>query len=242
MIIIPAIDLRGGSCVRLTQGRKEATIIYDNDPVAVAQGFQKAGAPMLHIVDLDGAFSESNSLNRAALANIVRAVEIPIQFGGGLRSAADVGGVIELGVKRTVIGTLAAESPETLQTLIRIFGSDRIVVGIDARAGKALTRGWEQNARLAALDFAREVASSGVERVVYTDVSRDGMLSGVNVEETCQIARETGLKLTASGGVSSLPDLVRLKEAAACGIDSVIVGKALYEGRFTLEEALATLK
>ena len=241
MIIIPAIDLRGGSCVRLTQGRKEATTIYDNDPVAVAQGFQKAGARMLHIVDLDGAFSESNSLNRAALASIVGAVEMPIQFGGGLRSIADVAGVFELGVKRTVIGTLAAESPETLKTLVQMFGSDRIVVGIDARAGKALTRGWEQNARVTALDFAHQVASIGVERIVYTDVSRDGMLTGVNVEETCRIARESGLKVTASGGVSSLPDLVRLKEAAACGIDSVIVGKALYEGRFTLEEALAAL-
>jgi phosphoribosylformimino-5-aminoimidazole carboxamide ribotide isomerase len=237
MLIIPAIDLRDGRCVRLTQGRKDAATIYDGDPVAVAKGFKQAGATMLHVVDLDGAFSEPNSRNRQELVEIIRAVDIPVQFGGGLRTTEDVKAVIELGVARAVIGTLAVESPDTLKELIHRFGSDRIAVGIDARDGKAVTQGWEEEGGLSALQLARRVAALGIERVIYTDVSRDGTLTGVNIEQTCKLARESGLKVTASGGISSLEDLKRL-DASDCGIDSVIVGKALYEGRFTLQQAL----
>ena len=238
--IIPAIDLRDGRCVRLTQGRKDNATVYDGDPIEIALSYEASGARMIHIVDLDGAFSDPNSRNRQVLREIISRIRIPLQFGGGLRSLEDVAQVIELGVARVVIGTLAVEAPETLDQALRLFGADRIAVGIDARNGQVLTRGWEKEGKLSALELAQKVASMGVERIIYTDVARDGMLTGVNVEQTCAIARESGLKVTASGGVSSLEDIKRLKDASECGIDSVIVGKALYEGRFTLAEALAT--
>ena len=168
---------------------------------------------------------------------IIRGVEIPVQFGGGLRSVTDVQQMIEFGAAQVVIGTLAAESPETLEKFVQLFGF-RICVGIDARRGTVLTHGWERQVRLTAVALARRVADAGVDRIVYTDVSRDGTLSGVNLEQTCSIARESALRVTASGGVSSLEDLRQLKTIRQCGVDSVIVGKALYEGRFTLKEAL----
>jgi phosphoribosylformimino-5-aminoimidazole carboxamide ribotide isomerase len=241
MLVIPAIDLREGRCIRLKQGRKDEVTVYDGRPVEIAQNYQDHGARMLHIVDLDGAFSEPNSRNRQALREIIRKIEIPVQFGGGLRGYKDVEKVIELGVSRVVIGTLAVELPETLAKVVRSFGGDRIAVGIDAKNGQVMTRGWESEGNISALELAQQVAALGVQRIIYTDVARDGMLTGVNIEQTCMIARESGLKVTASGGVSSLEDLKRLRTASGCGIDSVIVGKALYEGRFTLKEAMQTL-
>ncbi len=238
MLIIPAIDLQQGKCVRLAQGRKEAATIYDGDPVGVAKSFELAGAHMLHIVDLDAAFSDRGSSNRRLLREIIQAIEIPVQFGGGLRNSDDVKAVIELGVTRVVIGTLAVESPETLAELVHIFGSDYIAVGIDAKDGEVVVRGWEQEGKIRAVELARTVARAGVERIIHTDVGRDGMLTGLNIEQTVLLARESGLKVTASGGVSSLDDIKRLNELSGFGIDSVIIGKALYEGRFTLKEAL----
>jgi phosphoribosylformimino-5-aminoimidazole carboxamide ribotide isomerase len=237
MLIIPAIDLQNGKCVRLLQGRKQATTIYDSDPIKVAKDFELAGAQMLHIVDLDAAFSERLSPNRRLLREIIRAIQIPVQFGGGLRKPDDVKEVIELGVRRAIVGTLAVESPETLKELVKNFGSDRIAVGIDAKDGEVVVRGWEQEGKIRAVELAHVVAKAGVERVIYTDVARDGMLTGLNIEQTFLIARESGLKVTASGGVSSLNDIKRVSQLSAFGVDSVIVGKALYEGRFTLREA-----
>ena len=237
MLIIPAIDLQQGKCVRLAQGRKEAATIYDGDPVDVAKSFELAGAHMLHIVDLDAAFSDRGSSNRRLLREIIQAIEIPVQFGGGLRNSDDVKEVIELGVTRVVIGTLAVESPETLAELVHIFGSDYIAVGIDAKDGEVMVRGWEQDGKMRAVELAHAVAKAGVERIIYTDVARDGMLTGLNIEQTVLVARDSGLKVTASGGVSSLDDIKRLNELSGFGIDSVIIGKALYEHRFTLKEA-----
>lgn len=244
--IIPAIDLQDGRCVRLTQGRKDKTKVYDGDPIEIALSYQATGAGMIHIVDLDGAFSDPNSRNRQVLRKIISGIRIPLQFGGGLRSLEDVGRVIELGVARVVIGTLAVETPKRLDQALRLFGAERIAVGIDARDGQVLTRGWKEEGKLSALELAQNVASIGVDRIVYTDVARDGMLTGVNVEQTCALARESGLKVTASGGVSSLKDIERLlnavrEETSTCLIDSLIIGKALYEGRFTLEEAIKTI-
>lgn len=236
MLIIPAIDLRQGKCVRLTQGRKDAAKIYNSDPVKVAAAFERDGAQMLHVVDLDGAFSEPNSNNRRALREIIRAINIPVQFGGGIRSVRDVEQVIALGVTWVVIGTVAVESTEKLKTMVR-YARQHIVVGIDAKDGQVVTHGWEQQETLSALTLARRAAEIGVERVIYTDIQRDGTLTGPNIEQTCKIASESGVKVTASGGVSSLEDLKRLKAVSDCGIDSVIVGKALYETRFTLKEA-----
>jgi phosphoribosylformimino-5-aminoimidazole carboxamide ribotide isomerase len=241
MIILPAIDLRNGLCVRLTQGRKDSAKIYDGDPVDVAKAFAASGAEMLHVVDLDGAFAEPNSVNRRVLREIVRAVDIPIQFGGGLRRNKDVEQVIELGVTRVVIGTIAAESPETLIEMIRRFGSRHIAVGIDAHEGRVVTHGWEQTESVSALTLARSVAELGVERIIYTDVARDGTLRGPNIEQTRLIAG-IGVKVTASGGVSSLQDLKDLRAVSGLGIDSVIIGKALYERKFTLEEAFNALE
>ena len=240
MLVIPAIDLRQGKCVRLRQGRKEAATVYDADPIKVAEAFESDGARMLHVVDLDGAFSESNVRNRDVLRDIVRAVSIPVQFGGGLRGAKDIEQAISLGVARVVIGTLAVESPDMLAEIVRLFGVDHVGVGIDARNGQVVTRGWETEEQMSALTLARRVAAAGIERIIYTDVQRDGMLTGVNIDQTCLIAETSGLKITASGGVASLADLERLGAVSHCGVDSVIVGKALFEGRFTLPEAIAS--
>jgi phosphoribosylformimino-5-aminoimidazole carboxamide ribotide isomerase len=238
MMIIPAIDLRAGRCVRLTQGRRDAATVYNGDPVEIAKAFEDDGAQMLHVVDLDGALSENRTANRQTLGAIIRAADIPVQFGGGLRSFADVKAIVELGATRIVIGTLAVESPAEFEKLVAMFRGHRIVVGIDAWGGQVMTRGWEQSNRTTALDLACRVSQAGVERIIYTDIERDGMLTGPNIEQTCLIARQSGLKITASGGVSSLDDLRRLQAVSVSGIDSVIIGKALYEGRFTLEEAL----
>jgi phosphoribosylformimino-5-aminoimidazole carboxamide ribotide isomerase len=168
MLIIPAIDLQNGKCVRLSQGRKDATVVYDDDPVKVAQSFAHAGARMLHVVDLDAAFSNHSFPNRNVLRKIIEAIAIPVQFGGGLRSPDDIRQIIELGVMRAVIGTLAAESPETLKGLVQTFGRDHIAVGIDARDGEVMVRGWEQKGKIRAVELARVVAQAGVDRIIYT--------------------------------------------------------------------------
>jgi phosphoribosylformimino-5-aminoimidazole carboxamide ribotide isomerase len=237
MIIIPAIDLRGGRCVRLTQGQASAETVYSENPVAIAKKWYDAGAEMLHVVNLDGAMNLDDSKNLRALDDILYAVNLPIQFGGGVRSIADVQKLDDLGVTRIVVGTAAIENPMLLQNLLDEFGST-IVVGIDAREGKVALRGWQKTADLLALDLAQRVADMGVERIVYTDIARDGMMSGINLEATREIAEVSGLKVTASGGVASLDDIYNVKELEEFGVDSLIIGKALYEGLFTLEDAL----
>src|SRR5437870_7566849 len=213
MLIIPAIDLRNGQCVRLAQGRKDANKVYNADPVEVALSFEDDGYEMLHVVDLDGAFSEPNSRNRKVLQKIIDTVGIPVQFGGGLRTTEDVFEAIDIGVHRVVIGTIAAESPQTFAEMLAKFGSKIIVVGIDAVRGHTATRGWETEAEIDALTLARRVAAIGVERIVYTDIQRDGMLTGPNVEQTRLISRVTGLRVTASGGVASIDHLLRVEAA-----------------------------
>lgn len=237
MKIIPAIDLKNGRCVRLTQGRKADVTVYEADPVAVAQSFAAAGAEMIHVVDLDGAFQGGESRNRAVLAKIVETVAAPIEFGGGIRSREEVQHLCDIGVARVVLGTVAAESPAHLREFVNRFGS-KICVGIDARDGHVMTRGWETATHVMAVELARVVAGCGVERIVYTDIARDGMLTGPNVEQTLAVARTAQVRVTASGGVSSLDDIKRLRDSGELLLDSVIVGKALYEGKFKLEEAL----
>ena len=237
MFVLPAIDLKDGRCVRLKQGRKSEAKIYDADPLEVAKAFAAAGADMIHVVDLDGAFTGGESANRSIVKKIIDTVNVPIEFGGGLRTMADVTQLIDYGVTQVVLGTLAVESSETLKRLVHDFGP-RICVGVDAREGQVMTRGWETDGASTALDFARSVAKLGVERIIYTDIARDGMLTGPNIEQTCEIARTAQVRVTASGGVSSLEDIKRLLAAHEPLVDSIIIGKALYEGRFTLEEAL----
>ena len=238
MLVIPAIDLKNGKCVRLLQGRKSDMTVYNENPVAVAKEFAAAGAEMIHVVDLDGAFNGAESPNRAVVKEIAEAVDVPIEFGGGIRSLADVKQLSNAGVARVVLGTVAAESPLLLKDFVNNFSS-RICVGIDARDGRVMTRGWESATPLLAVDFARSVAECGVERIIYTDIARDGMLGGPNIEQTLVVAKAANINVTASGGVASLDDIKRLRDAGDARVDSVIVGIALYEGKFKLEEAIS---
>jgi len=237
MIVIPAIDLKNGLCVRLMQGRKSEMTVYNDNPVEVAKEFASAGAQMIHVVDLDGAFSETDSPNRAVVKRIVESVDVPIEFGGGVRSLEDVQQLCDAGVGRVVLGTLAAESPGSLNEFVNRFAA-RICVGIDARDGRVMSRGWETATLLNAVDLARSVAECGVERIIYTDIARDGTLVGPNIEQTLAVVRAANVRVTASGGVSSLDDIKRLRDVDDARLDSVIVGKALYEGKFKLEEAI----
>jgi phosphoribosylformimino-5-aminoimidazole carboxamide ribotide isomerase len=237
MIVIPAIDLKNGLCVRLMQGRKSDVTVYSDDPVAVAREFASAGAEMIHVVDLDGAFSETDSPNRAVVKRILETVDVPIEFGGGVRSVVTAQLLVNEGVTRIVLGTVAAESTGSLKGYVDRF-SAKICIGIDARDGRVMSRGWETTTPLEAVDLARTVASCGVERIIYTDIARDGTLVGPNVEQTLAVVRAANVRVTASGGVSSLDDIKRLRDADDSRLDSVIVGKALYEGKFKLEEAI----
>ncbi|MSO22312.1 MAG: 1-(5-phosphoribosyl)-5-[(5-phosphoribosylamino)methylideneamino]imidazole-4-carboxamide isomerase [Acidobacteria bacterium] len=236
MIIFPAIDMRQGRCVRLLQGRAEQETVYFEDPIAVALRWETEGAAWLHLVDLDGAMSEGAG-NRVIAKRIFTALQIPVQFGGGLRAMEDLEETLEAGAARIVVGTAAVQQPEFLAKAVQRFG-ERIVVGIDARDGRVATHGWNQVGSLEAVAFAQTLARSGVQRIVYTDISKDGMLAGPNLEATKRLAVESQLKVVASGGVASLDDLRALCGLENVGIEGAIVGKALYERRFTLKEAI----
>ncbi len=252
LIIFPAIDLRQGQVVRLRQGDPAAQTVFGDDPAAVARRWADQGAEWLHVVSLDGAFTGQGqgqdqgqapalnlnlSLNLRRLAEICTAVDLPVQFGGGLRTADDVALVLGLGATRVVLGTVAVRQPEVVAQAIARFEAERIVVGIDARDGMVATHGWQETSALDALTVARRMADLGVRRIVFTDIARDGMLSGVNVAATAALARESGLKIIASGGVASLDDIRALAAHASDGIEGVIVGQALYTGAVDLAEA-----
>ena len=236
MIIFPAIDMRQGKCVRLLQGRADQETVYFQDPVAVAHRWEAGGAAWLHLVDLDGAMSEESG-NRAIAKRIFGALRIPVQFGGGVRSMEDVEEILEAGAARVVVGTAAVQHPEFLAEAVQRF-AERIVVGIDARDGRVATHGWNQVGSLETVTFAQALVRSGVQRVVYTDISKDGMLGGPNLEATKRLSVESQLKVIASGGVASLDDLRALSGLEPTGVEGAIVGKALYERRFTLKEAI----
>ena len=239
MLIIPAIDLKNGRCVRLVEGREESAKVYDRDPLEVALGYERAGAQLIHIVDLDGAFLGAASENLKIVRRIANRMNIPIEIGGGVRSVADIDTLInEIGARYVIIGTLAVEQPDVLREAVTRFG-DAMVAGIDARGNEVATRGWTEATKVDALVLAREVAEMGVRRIIYTDIARDGRLAGPNLEMTRRMAQVSAARVTASGGMSSLEDILQLCELEAYGVDSLIIGKALYENRFTLEEALA---
>lgn len=237
MIIFPAIDIRDGRCVRLLQGRRDRETVYDDDPAGVAERWAACGAAFLHVVDLDGAFT-GNARNRDSVQRIIGAVEIPVQFGGGIRTLDDVARTLDLGVRRVVIGTAAVMDPAMVRTAVERWGGDRIVVGIDARDGRVAVRGWAAESARPAVDVARQVKTGGVERIVYTDIARDGTMTGPNVEATRALARASGLRVIASGGVSSMDDLAAVAAASKDGVEGVIVGKALYEGAIDLRAAV----
>lgn len=238
MLVIPAIDLKGGRCVRLTEGREDSAKVYDRDPVEVAREYESAGARLIHVIDLDGAFLGAASENQKIIRRIRDEVNISLEVGGGVRSAADVKNLLEAtGAQYVIIGTLAIENPRALEESLSRFG-DSIIVGIDARGSRVATRGWTETTEVDALAFAGHVASLGVQRIIYTDIARDGRLAGPNFEMTREVALSSGARVTASGGISSLEDITGLCSLEADGVDSVIIGKALYESRFTLKEAL----
>jgi phosphoribosylformimino-5-aminoimidazole carboxamide ribotide isomerase len=229
---IPAVDIRGGRCVRLVQGDFSRETRYADDPAEMARHWQDQGARRLHVVDLDAA-RDGIRTNAQVIAQLLRSVSIPVQVGGGIRSLETAQTVLEDGADRVVVGTRAAEAPEALTEWLASLGPERLVVGVDARDGQVATHGWKSVTDLSVVDFCSRLAHMGVTRVVYTDVGRDGLLSGPNVEVTRQLA--TYLAVIGSGGVASVDDLRALAEA---GAEGAIVGTALYEGRLQLSEAL----
>jgi phosphoribosylformimino-5-aminoimidazole carboxamide ribotide isomerase len=236
MQLIPAIDLRGGKCVRLFKGEREKETVYSTSPVEVALKWQSEGAARLHLVDLDGAF-EGRPVNSAVISAIASVLHIPLQLGGGIRDAENVGRALELGVSKVILGTAAVEKPKMVKKLVDRY-QDRIIVGIDARDGIVAVKGWIEDSQRKAVDFALEMQDLGVREIIYTDISRDGTLEGPNYHAMEEMAKALGIQLIASGGVSSLEDLRLLKGLEHLGITGVIVGQALYSGKFTLKEAL----
>ena len=236
MIIFPAIDLRGGKCVRLFKGDFSRETIFSDNPSAVAVKWQEMGAQYLHVVDLDGAL-HGETKNRTAIRSILGAVHIPVELGGGLRSMESIEGALSAGIQRVILGSAAVEDPSLVKEACQRFG-DRIVVAIDARDGIVATQGWESSGGVSALDFAKQMADYGVKTAIYTDISRDGTLSGLNLEGTIALAKASGLSVVASGGVNSLEDIRAVKAHEADGIEGVIVGQAIYSGRLDLKKAL----
>jgi phosphoribosylformimino-5-aminoimidazole carboxamide ribotide isomerase len=234
MIIYPALDLRGGQVVRLRGGDPAQQTVYSADPLVTAQRWIAAGAAWLHVVNLDGALGEAGQ-NEAVVGRIA-ALGVPVQFGGGLRSAEDVSRAFGLGVRRVVVGTLAVEQPETFAKLLETYGPEALCVALDARDGLVAVRGWQETSSIFAADLGAQLAAAGARHALYTDVRRDGALSGVNVAATAELARVTGLTVIASGGVASVEDVRALRENGA--VAGVVLGTALYEGRIDLGEAL----
>jgi phosphoribosylformimino-5-aminoimidazole carboxamide ribotide isomerase len=232
--VYPAIDLRQGRVVRLMQGDPKQETEYADDPLSVARRWQEAGATWLHVINLDGAFGERSQANQIALERILT-TGLRVQFGGGLRDLAMLRQVLELGVSRVVVGTAAVENPALVGAALEAFGPERVAVGIDAREGRVRTHGWKETASLAAVELAQQWADRGIRWVIFTDVARDGMGSGLNLEATVQLTQATGLYVIASGGVASLQDVRRAYQA---GLSGVIIGRALYQGWVALEDAL----
>jgi phosphoribosylformimino-5-aminoimidazole carboxamide ribotide isomerase len=240
MLVIPAIDLKGGRCVRLYQGDMDRATIYSDDPVATALRWQSEGAERLHVVDLDGAVSGSG-VNTGVIQQICQALTIPVQVGGGIRTLETVEQLFTHGVSRVILGTVAYRQPEVVAITSQRFPG-RITVGIDARAGKVAIQGWTEATELDALTLAQRCADMGVSEIIYTDIARDGTEQGVNLAATLTLAQAVSLPVIASGGVASLRDIERLTPLQKEGIAGVIVGRALYTGAVKLADAIAVAK
>lgn len=234
MRIYPAIDIKGGKCVRLSQGRFDNVTVYSDNPVEVARQWVKEGATFIHIVDLDGALIGEQA-NKNVIKEIVQTVKIPVQTGGGIRTLDSIRDRLALGVNRVIIGTAAVKNPDLVRDAIKTFGSDRIVVGIDAKDGRVAVEGWEELSDLSAVDLCLQMKEIGVKTIVYTDISKDGMLCGINIESTKELITKTNLDIIASGGVASLADI---EEVSKIGAEGVIIGKALYQGSVDLAQAI----
>ncbi len=237
MLIIPAIDLINGECVRLKQGNYNQKTVYSQDPVAVAKQFAEAGAELIHIVDLDGArLGEPKNLE--IISQVAKSISVPIELGGGIRNLAAVEAAFAAGVERVILGTAVLAQPAWLETAIDTYG-ERIVIGIDARDGKVAVQGWLEDTTVDALDLIDKIKALGCEEIIYTDISRDGMLNGPNLDALKQLGSKN-MKIIASGGVSSLADIQELRALASSGVYAAIVGKAIYDQEIDLHEAILT--
>ena len=236
MIIFPAIDIRGGKCVRLEEGRFDRETVFAENPADAARRWVEAGSKWLHIVDLDGARA-GKPVNLKVVEEIARAFDVQIQLGGGIRTAANVCEVLAAGVQRVILGSVAVKSPELVRQVCADYG-ERIVIGIDARGGEVAVEGWEKSGLVQVEELALRMKEAGASRIIYTDISRDGMLTGVNVAATLQLADKSGLKIIASGGVRGMEDIQALQPLTEHGVEGVIIGKALYTGAISLKDAL----
>lgn len=235
MLIIPAIDLKDGCVVRYAQGRMNKKV-YSKDPLKTARHWQLGGAKLIHVVDLDGAMTgKPKNLELAKL--ISRSIEVPIQFGGGVRSISAIDALLKAGVKRVVLGTKAVQDKAFLSKAFKKFG-EGVIVSVDANQGKLLISGWKKKSRSDAVAFASALKKTGFKQCIYTDIQKDGMLSGPNFQGIKEMLKHSGLQIIASGGVSGLNDILRLRKLQSQGLTGVIIGKALYEGKFTLSEAI----
>ena len=236
MEVIPAIDLLDGKCVRLYQGDYDRASIFSNNPVEVARQWAAEGATRLHVVDLDGA-KAGKSVNLTVIEAIAKAIDIPVQVGGGLRDRAGVVRLLDTGVQRAILGTVAVEKPELVTQLCDEF-PQQIVVGIDARNGKVATRGWLETSEVDAKDLAKRMAQQGAAAIIYTDIHRDGTMSGPNMDALRELAESVDIPVIASGGVSSLTDLLSLLSLESVGVTGAIVGRAIYTGDISIKEAV----
>lgn len=236
MVIYPAIDLRDGKCVRLVRGDFDRTTVYSDDPVQMAKKWEACGARWLHVVDLDGARQE-NSNNRAVICEIAKALSIPVQTGGGIRTMEDIEALLSAGISRVILGTVAVQNPDFVARAAESFG-DKIAVGIDAKDGYAAISGWEEVSNRKAVELARQMKKIGIRHIIYTDIATDGMLKGPNLAAMEEMAEAFGNGVIASGGVGCVEDLVSLSKT---GVSGAIVGKALYTGSVDLHQAIAVI-
>ena len=236
MMIIPAVDIKNGKCVRLVQGRMEDETVFSNDPAAMARQWADAGAELIHVVDLDGAF-EKSPRNLDAVKNIIDTVDTPIQLGGGIRTERTVQTLLDMGVKRVIIGTEAINNPEWVMQIARRFPG-QVVVGIDARNGRVAIEGWTETTHTQAVDLAKRFEDCGVAAINFTDIYRDGMQTGPNIAETGRLAEAISIPVVASGGVATIDDIKNLLPLEEVGVTGVITGKALYSGTLDFRQAL----
>jgi phosphoribosylformimino-5-aminoimidazole carboxamide ribotide isomerase len=237
MIVIPAVDIKSGKCVRLLQGRKEDVTVFSEDPVAMARRWAKDGAEVIHVVDLDGAF-EKKPRNLDTIKDIISNVNAAVQVGGGIRDDTTIQAYLEAGAMRVIIGTEAIRDPKWVNAVCRKY-SNKIIIGIDARDGMVAIEGWTETTRITAVDLAKKFEDSKVAAINFTDIHRDGMQSGPNIEATRQLAESVKIPIVASGGVSTLKDIQDLLPLSAVGVIGVITGRALYAGTLDLKEAIA---
>ncbi len=240
MIIIPAIDLKGGRCVRLLQGRMDAETVFSDNPAKMAKRWQDEGAEIIHLVDLDGAISKKPR-NIDSIKEIIKSVDIPIHLGGGIRDIDTIRMYLKLGIKRIIIGTEAVKNPEMVKRSAKEFPG-RIIIGIDAKDGQVAIEGWTKATKTGAAELARQFEDSGIFAINFTDIKRDGMESGPNIEETKKLAESVNIPVVASGGVSCIDDIKNLLSVESSGVMGVITGRALYNGSLNLKEAIALAK